>query len=182
MTSTRTNSTIALAAATGVLTGLFVLPARKALMQAPSLRAKDWISGLTAEHRIVQHAFQALLLTDQDQVRKRKLLLAKIGYALTKHAIEEENVVYPSLFAVKPTEAKRLSDDHVENKRALYLLRRMPTSDADWLPTAEAFSHNIDHHIHEEEDEIFPLLKNALSEDDNRKLAGMLNWEGFKAA
>lgn len=182
MTTHRSNSTIALAAATGVLTGLFMLPARKALMQVPSLRAKDWVSGLTAEHRIVQGAFQALLLTTEDDVRKRKLLFAKIAYALTKHAIEEENVIYPALFAVKPTEAKRLSDDHVENKRALYALRRMPASDADWLPTAEAFSHHIDHHIHEEEDEIFPLLQAALKPEENKKLAAMLNWEGFKAA
>jgi len=182
MTATKSNSTIALAAATGVIAGLFIFPARKALVQAPTLRAKDWISGLTGEHRVVQHAFQALLRTTTDDVRKRKLLLAKIAYGLTKHGLEEENVVYPALFAVKPNEAKRLSDDHTENKRAIYALRRMPASDADWLPTAEAFSHAIDHHIHEEEDEIFPLLQNALSPDDNRKLAAMLNWEGFKAA
>ena len=182
MTTKRSDATIALAAATGVLTGLLVMPARKALMQAPSLRAKDWVGALTAEHRIVQHAFQALLLTTTEDVRKRKLLLAKIAYALTKHGLEEENVVYPALFAVKPNEAKRLSDDHTENKRAIYALRRMPASDADWLPTAEAFSHTIDHHIHEEEDEIFPLLRSALSAEENKKLAGMLNWEGFKAA
>ena len=182
MTTTNRNSTIALAAATGVLTGLFLFPARKALVQAPTLGAKDWVSGLTAEHRLVQHAFRALLLTTPDEVLKRKLLLAKIAYALTKHGIEEENVIYPALFAVKPTEAKRLSDDHVENKRALYLLRRMPATDPDWLPTAEAFSHHIDHHIHEEEDEIFPLLRGVLSAAENKTLGAMLNWEGFKAA
>ena len=179
---TNRNSTIALAATTGVLAGLLIFPARKALVQAPTLGAKDWVSGLTAEHRLVQHAFQALLLTTPDDVRKRKLLLAKIAHALTKHGIEEENVIYPALFAVKPTEAKRLSDDHVENKRALYLLRRMQAYDPDWLPTAEAFSHHIDHHIHEEEDEIFPLLRGVLSADENKTLGAMLNWEGFKAA
>lgn len=78
---TTRNSTIALAAATGVLTGLFIFPARKALVQAPTLRAKDWVSGLTAEHRLVQHAFQALLRTTADDARKRKLLLADGGQA-----------------------------------------------------------------------------------------------------
>jgi len=178
----RTNSTIAVAAATGVLTGLLLPQVRRALVQAPTLAAKDWVSGLTAEHRLVQAAFQALLVTRADQAGKRKLLLAKIAYALTKHSLEEENVVYPALLAVKPTEAKRLFDDHTENKRAIYTLRRMPASDPDWLPTAEALSHHIDHHIHEEEDEIFPLLRGALTPQENRKLAGMLNWEGFKAA
>ncbi|WP_091736100.1 hemerythrin domain-containing protein [Phenylobacterium immobile] len=180
--TTRSTSTLALAAATGLALGLLLPPARKALMQAPSLAAQDWIAGLTAEHRIVQHAFQALLLTDSDDVRRRKLLLAKIAYALTKHGVEEENTIYPALFAVQPTEAKRLSDDHVGVKRAIYALRRMPADDADWLPTAEAFSHEVDHHIHEEEDEIFPRLRDALTAEENRKLAAMLNWEGFKAA
>src|SRR5687767_4147438 len=88
---------LATGAALGFAAGLALPHARKAMMQAPSIAAGDWTDALKAEHRMVQKAFDALLATSADEHMKRQMLLTKIAYALTKHGIEEENVIYPAL-------------------------------------------------------------------------------------
>jgi hypothetical protein len=36
--------------------------------------------------------------------------------------------------------------------------------------------------MREEEDNVFPAFRNALSREENGKLTLMMNWEGFKVA
>src|SRR4051812_15177935 len=88
---------IAAGAAIGLAAGLAIPHARKLAMQGPSLAAGDWVAALTAEHRMVEKLFDQLLATADDELVKREMLLTKIAYALNKHAIEEENVIYPAL-------------------------------------------------------------------------------------
>ena len=80
-------------AAVGFVAGLAASQARKAVAHAPALAAGDWTDALKAEHRLVEALFDKLLATDEVQVGKREGLLAKIAYALTKHAVEEPNDV-----------------------------------------------------------------------------------------
>lgn len=174
---------IATGAALGFVAGIVMPHARKAVMQGPSIAAGDWMEALKAEHRMVEKAFETLLATRDDEVAKREMLLAKIGYALTKHAIEEENVIYPAIAeSGRSEQAHHLIDEHGETKRFIYDLRRIPSKDPRWLGEAREFWTKLQQHIHEEEDEIFPAFRDSLSKDENAKLTGMMNWEGFKAA
>ncbi|MFN3512316.1 MAG: hemerythrin domain-containing protein [Phenylobacterium sp.] len=170
-------------AALGLVAGLAIPHARKAMMQAPSALAGDWLDALVAEHRLVQAAFEKLLATGEDQAHQREMLLSKIAYALTKHGVEEENVVYPALSETShAAEARHLTEDHAAIKTFIYDLRRMPAGDPSWLVRAREFSDHVDTHIREEEEEIFPVFRDALSVEENAKLTRMLNWEGFKVA
>jgi hemerythrin superfamily protein len=170
-------------AALGFAAGLALPHARKAAMQGPSLAAGDWVDALSAEHKMVQGLFAKLLDTDESQATQRNLLLTKIAYALTKHAVEEENVIYPALLeSTQADQARHLIHEHGDIKTFIYELRRMPASDPMWLARARQFSDTLDKHIREEEDEIFPAFRDALTEAENDKLTRMLNWEGFKVA
>jgi hemerythrin superfamily protein len=170
-------------AALGFMAGLAIPHARKAMMQGPSVMAGDWVDALTAEHRMVQAAFEKLLHTNDDQIVQREMLLSKIAYALTKHGVEEENVIYPALSETShAAEARHLTEDHAAIKTFIYDLRRMPTGDPSWLARVREFSDHVDAHIREEEEEIFPTFRDALSIEENAKLTRMLNWEGFKVA
>lgn len=174
---------LAAGAALGFVAGLAMPHARKAVMQAPSVMAGDWVEALTAEHRLVEGLFDKLLQTDESQVAKREGLLAKIAYALSKHAIEEENVIYPALMqAARADTSRHLSEDHAKIKTFIYDLRRLSASDPQWLLRAREFHQELQHHMREEEDEIFPQFRNALSPEDNARLTKMMNWEGFKVA
>jgi hemerythrin superfamily protein len=174
---------IATGAAIGLFAGLALPHARKAVMQGPSIAAGDWVDALKAEHRMVEKMFQALLKTQDHEKLKREMLLTKIAYALTKHAIEEENVIYPALAEnAQSDQARHLTEDHLEIKTFIYDLRRTETSDPRWLLRVQAFHGHLEHHIREEEDEIFPAFRERLPQQENAKLTKMMNWEGFKVA
>ena len=174
---------IATAGALGLVAGLAIPHAKKAIMQGPSLAAGDWVAALTAEHRMVEKAFDQLLATHDDEMLKREMLLAKIAYAITKHGIEEENVIYPALAEnARTDQAHHLIHDHAEIKTFIYDLRRTGSTDPRWLVKARDFSGELQEHMREEEEEIFPAFRDALPPEENARLTRMMNWEGFKVA
>lgn len=170
-------------AAVGLVAGLAIPQAKKLAMQGPSLAAGDWMDALIAEHRLVEKLFDQLLKTDDGDMARREMLLAKIAYALNKHAVEEENVIYPALTEDSNSDqSKHLGEEHLEMKTCIYDLRRIGSTDPSWLGKARELWGLIQDHIREEEDEIFPAFRQALSPDENAKLTAMMNWEGIKAA
>lgn len=174
---------LATGAALGFMAGLALPHARKAVMQGPSIAAGDWADALMAEHRMVEKAFQALLATDQGDHLKRQMLLTKIAYALTKHAIEEENVIYPALMEHGRGEmARHLTEDHGQVKTFIFELRRMSTEEVGWIEKAHSFFESLQHHVREEEEEVFPSFREMLPAEENARLTRMMNWEGFKVA
>ena len=184
-TSTNSGSfgRLATGAALGLMAGLALPHARKAVMQGPSMAAGDWIDALKTEHRMVQAMFDKLLATDESQTMQREMLLTKIAYALTKHAVEEENVIYPALSeTARQDQARHLTEDHAQIKTFIYDLRRISSKDPAWLGRAREFHEELLEHMREEEEDIFPTFRAALGEEENAKLTRMLNWEGFKVA
>lgn len=174
---------LAAGATLGLLAGLAIPHARKAIAQGPSLAAGDWMDALKTEHRMVEKLFDVLLATGDDEMMKREALLTKIAYALNKHAIQEENVIYPALSEnARAEQSKHLVEDHAKVKTFIYDLRRISSTDPQWIARARDFYADLQHHIREEEDEIFPSFFQAMSPEENAKLTAMMNWEGFKVA
>ena len=171
------------ALAVGMLAGLAASQSRKVVAQGPAIAAGNWVDALKAEHRLVEKLFEKLLGTNETQTMKRKMLLSKIAHALTKHANEEENVVYPALAQSAMTErADEMFHEHAEMKTALYALKQMDCGQAQWLERARELSELIQRHVQEEETEVLPQLQASLSRDENHKLNLMMNWEGYKVA
>ena len=174
---------IAAGAAIGLVAGLAIPQAKKLAMQGPSLAAGDWMDALIAEHRMVEKLFDQLFKTDEGDMLKREALLTKIAYALNKHAIEEENVIYPALSEHDyADQSKHLAEEHLEAKTCVYDLRRISSKDPRWIGRARDFWTKLEAHIREEEDEIFPRFRGSLSADENATLTAMMNWEGLKVA
>ena len=174
---------MATGAAIGLVAGLALPHARKAVMQTPALAAGDWVRALTAEHRMVEKLFEKMLRTSDGDMPMREMLLTKIAYALNKHAIEEENVIYPALAeAGHGDQSRHLSQDHAQVKTFIYDLRRISSREPQWLSRAQQFWTALQRHIREEEDEIFPAFHAQASGDENARLTKMMNWEGFKVA
>ncbi|MGE5564920.1 MAG: hemerythrin domain-containing protein [Parcubacteria group bacterium] len=171
------------ALAIGMFAGLAASQSRKVISQAPALAAGNWVDALKAEHRLVEKAFESLLGTDETQTMKRKMLLSKIAHALTKHANEEENVIYPAL--AQSTMAERADEmfhEHAQMKTALYELKQMDIAQPQWIERARELFELIQRHVQEEETEVLPQLQASLSDEENKRLNLMMNWEGYKVA
>ena len=110
------------------------------------------------------------------------MLLTKIAYSLNKHAIQEENVVYPALHKVDADAAHRFVADHGEIKVLLSDLQYViDKADPAWVETARRLSDMVMAHAREEEDEVFPRLRD-LSPEDNDAITRRMHWEGVKVA
>jgi iron-sulfur cluster repair protein YtfE (RIC family) len=99
--------------------------------------------------------------------------------ALAKHALAEEDVVYPLLHAKAnaATAAKQLYSEHAEMKIHLYELEMALQSGASWGERARSLQSLITRHIREEEDVQFPKLQGLLDAEERRRLAGQVRRE-----
>ncbi len=156
---------------------------RKAAIQGMSAMAGDWDDVLAAEHDATLLIFDKLLATDDAQTFKRAMLVRKLTLALDKHAHEEEHVVYPALReANEAHDADLLEGEHGYVKTFLYDLGEMEKGSPDFLPKVREFRQMVAAHARMEEEQVFPRLKESLSEEQNARITTLVNREGFKMA
>ncbi|MDT9597602.1 hemerythrin domain-containing protein [Sphingosinicella rhizophila] len=171
------------AAVAGAAMGMAANVGRKLFVQFSSGASGDWLDALKAEHELALAIFDKIEATQDDQVQIRTLLLMKLKYALDKHAVEEENVIYPALRQANSAhDADALTSEHGYVKTYLYELEALAKDSPEWLTRVRDFRSMIEEHMRMEEEEIFPAFRANLSEDQNRKLTARMNKEGFKVA
>lgn len=171
------------AAVAGAAVGFAANFGRKLFMQFGTHPGADWVEALTAEHELALAIFDKIEATDDSQTSQRAILLGKLKYALTKHALEEENVIYPALRQSQAQdEADELDAEHGEVKTFLYELEMMEKDNPAWLTRVRLFRSMIEKHMREEEDEVFPAMRARLTDEENTKLTAAMNKEGLKFA
>ena len=171
------------AAAAGAAFAIAANLGRKLAMQGMSAAAGDWDDVLAAEHKATLALFDKILATDDSQTVKRAIMIKQLTHALDKHAHEEEHVVYPALRAANDAhDADLLEGEHGYVKTYLFELNEMDKGSSDFLPKVREFRDMISRHIRMEEDEVFPRLKQGLSEEQNSHITSLVNKEGFKMA
>ncbi len=171
------------AVAAGAALGLAANLGRKFLVQATSASTGDWADALAAEHAATLALFDKLELTDDSQTTQRTALLKKIKYALSKHATQEEMVVYPALRQANfASDADHLGEEHGYIKTYIYELENMAKDSPEWLARARDFRTLLESHMREEENEIFPTFRQRMSEEQNAKITALMHKEGFKFA
>lgn len=171
------------AAAAGAAIAIAANLGRKLAMQGMSAAAGDWDDVLTAEHEATLVIFDKILETDDSQTVKRAMLTKKLTHALDKHAHEEEHVVYPALRDANDAhDADLLEHEHGYVKTFLFRLNEMDKASPEFLPTVREFRDMVQRHAKMEEEQVFPRLKEGLSEEQNAHITSLVNKEGFKMA
>ena len=179
----RTGMAVAGAAAAGLLAGIAVNAGRKAMTQAAEAMTGDWFDALKAEHLMFMELFDELDTTTPDEAGKRKRLTARIKAAIDKHAFEEENVIYPAIRLSESDEAARkLVLEHAEVKTLLYEIDSTEPGAPSFMKTVQALRRALEEHIREEEDEIFPRLRERLTPEADARITAMLHKAGVKLA
>ena len=170
-------------AAVGFIAGMAATKVRKLAVQGMEATQGDWFDVLKAEHRAVEKIFDQIFATKEDEKMKRTKLLLALEQALGKHALQEEDVVYPHLrMAGIEAETKELASEHADIKTYLAELEELPKDDPHWIQRVKEFRKLIDHHVQEEETEIFPRYRDQLSPEESAKLTARMHMEGLKLA
>ena len=174
---------IASAAVGGALIAVAANLGRKAAVQGLSASAGNWADSLAAEHKFVLGLFDKMLATDDDQTKKRALLLLQLGHALDKHAYAEEHVIYPCLRENNDESiAQLLETEHGEVKTYLHRLGNMPKNSPEWTELVAEFRDSVASHAAMEEKEVFPALRAQIDEAMDRKITKEVNKAGFMMA
>ena len=168
------------AALAGAAIGFAANYGRKFLMQGLEAAAGDWDEILAAEHEVALGIFDKMLETDETQTWKRSMLLMKLTHALDKHAHQEEMVVYPALREANLAhDADALEGEHGYIKTFIYELKNLGPEAPNWLEKVREFRALVSKHAHLEEEEVFPAFKKNMTDEQNAKVTGLVNADGF---
>ena len=120
---------------------------------------------LTADHKEVKQMFKAYdqLVDDAADGDEKQVLAEQICAALLAHATAEEEIFYPAARAAIE-EQDLLDEAEVEHAGAKDLVAQIKAMDpADQLYDAKVkvLGELIDHHVKEEEGDLFPKVKKA---------------------
>jgi len=100
--------------------------------------------------------------------RGRKAVAAKICDALDLHARLEEEIFYPEVRATGDGELEKQIDEaereHAGVKEEVAKARTLLGDDAALEETMTAMQGDVEHHVREEENEMFPRVRNVMSE------------------
>lgn len=127
-------------------------------------KPNDAIAMLTADHREVKAMFEQYdKLGDRANASKKKLA-DQICDALTLHATIEEEIFYPALRAASKEAADLLDEalvEHAGAKDLIAQLQEMDPEDDLYDAKVTVLGEQIDHHVGEEEGEMFKTAKKA---------------------
>lgn len=156
---------------------------RKMAVQAPTAMAHDWCEGLIKEHKATLAVIDKLEQLSPEQTDRRAMLLMNLTHMIAKHAMQEENVIYPVLRRGEDGQvADALNSDHGEVKAMLYGLGHMEKGDPAFGETLGRLRTALDDHMRQEENELFPALRARLSDEENKKLSREMNMAGLMLA
>ncbi len=123
----------------------------------------DAIELLKQDHADVREMFQKIEVGSN--AAQGKTLFDKIYHALSIHAIVEEQVFYPAI-AKYPGFSGLLQDaykEHAEAKRAMGEISNLDSTSSEWRSKVEKLHKDIEHHVKDEEEKLFPKLQQAMS-------------------
>ncbi|KQV82674.1 hemerythrin [Massilia sp. Root351] len=124
----------------------------------------DAISLLMADHENVKDMFEQFeSMTDRAVVSKKKLA-DEICSELTKHTQVEEEIFYPAVRAAGKEFEDLIDEAVVEHGSAKQLIadiEAMDPGDDLYDAKVKVLSEMIEHHVQEEEGELFPKVRKA---------------------
>jgi hemerythrin-like domain-containing protein len=133
----------------------------------------DGIALLKADHRAAKQLFRDFRATGDRAYTQRRRIVDKIITELSIHAGIEETVFYPQIReAVPRTEDEVLEslEEHHVVKLVLAELERMDPKDERFTAKVTVLMENVEHHIREEETELFPQVRKVLSRNELLRL------------
>jgi len=131
---------------------------------------------LKADHKKVSAIFEKLEPTTERGVKTRAELFAKLKEELEVHTSIEERFLYPALEKADETHdiALEAVEEHGVVKQLLAELDDLAVDDETWGAKLKVLQENVEHHVEEEEGEMFKKAKQVLSEEEQEALGARM--------
>jgi hemerythrin-like domain-containing protein len=132
----------------------------------------DAIAMLKADHDKVKDLLNQLESTTERGVKTREELFATIKGELTVHETIEEEIFYPALKEhpkAKDLVLEAYEEHHVVDT-VMAELEGLDVSDETWGAKATVMKENVEHHIEEEEGEMFKQARQVFDKQELQDL------------
>ena len=127
---------------------------------------------LKEDHKKVAGIFEKLEPTTERAVKTREELFARLKTELDVHARVEEKALYPVLEQIEKTHDITLEaiEEHRVVKHLLAELDNMAKDNEQWIAKLTVLKENVEHHVEEEESDMFKKAQSALSKEQIEEL------------
>ena len=135
---------------------------------------------LKEDHRKVAQLMEQLENIQGGGDRKgQKDLFRQIKEELEVHSQIEEAIFYPALQVETETEeiTREAYEEHKLVKTILNELEKMPVEDPQWMARFTVLRENVEHHVEEEEEEMFSKAHEVLNELELSEIAQEMEQE-----
>ena len=128
----------------------------------------DAIALLKADHDKMRKLLTELDSTTERGEKRRQELFATIKGELTLHEVIEEEIFYPELKAHPKSEDTVLEgfEEHHVVDLIMGELEQLDVTDETWGAKATVMKENVEHHMEEEEGEMFKQARQAFSREE----------------
>ena len=119
----------------------------------------DALELLKQDHQAVKDLFGQL--DDTEDTKQRKRLFDQIDTQLNIHAHIEETVFYPEMQKIDELKdmVEEALEEHQEVKTLLEEIEGLDPEAEQFSASLEELMENVEHHVAEEEDEMFPKVR-----------------------
>lgn len=131
---------------------------------------------LEQHHREMEQIFAELEDTTERAVKTRAQLFQKLQTELDIHTQIEETILYPALKKEKETRDITFEgyEEHNVAKRLLEEMAMMDVTSEVWTAKLKVLKESVEHHVEEEEQEMFKDAREALSKEEIEALGTRL--------
>ena len=131
---------------------------------------------LKADHEKVAGIMEKIDQTTERASKTREELFTQLKNELDLHAEIEEQIFYPALEDKEETRDITLEayEEHNLVKQLLSELESEPKDDETWTAKFTVLKENVEHHVEEEEGELFKKARTVLSKDEIEELGNRL--------
>jgi iron-sulfur cluster repair protein YtfE (RIC family) len=127
---------------------------------------------LKSDHEKVAGILERIESTTERAIKTREELFTQLKNELDLHARIEEEIFYPALEEAEETREITLEayEEHRLVKQLLGELEAEPKDAEEWTAKFTVLKENIEHHVEEEEGEMFKKARAVLSDDEAEAL------------
>jgi len=131
---------------------------------------------LKQDHEKVAGIMEKIDGTTERATKGREELFTQLKNELDIHARIEEEILYPTLEEYEETRDISLEayEEHALVKQLLEELAAAPKDDERWTAKFTVLKENVEHHVEEEEGEMFKKARKVLGEDEIENLGDRL--------
>jgi len=138
----------------------------------------DAIVLLKTDHAAVKKLFESEKKLTKTDGKKKEAIFNQIKAALEVHATVEEEIFYPAVKAARAEnvkdEVREAYEEHKQIKTLLAQIAGVTAADETYDMKIKVLREDVEHHVKEEETEMFPDAKKFLGEKRLMELGAQL--------